>query len=473
MDNNLSENEKKTNASKVIKIFVSVVGALIFAVCSFIGGFFTGKFTLNSGAGSYEWAVNLIMKNYVGGEVTEEQLKDVSIKALSSLLDSYSTYYTAEEYSRIVAENSGSMVGAGITVTQIPQGASTLGSGVYIVEVTGNSPAWKSGLRAGSFIQSVTYGDTQTTISTTADFTQFFDTVPQGEEFEMTTDRGTFTLSRQAYTASYCMMSTSDADYTIEYDGKTSTVVKAEGGISSLPDDAAYIKLTQFYGNAVEEFGKLVSVFRSEGCTSLILDLRGNGGGYIDVMCGISGIFVGQYPNASTVATSAVFKDGSSYSYGVQRVQDSWTLPAGTRVSVLADNGTASASEALMGVLIANGVTDYGDIYISDFSEDYLAYSGTAEKDCRTYGKGIMQQTYLNAVTGEALKLTVAKIYWPDGTCIHDRGIKVEDGCVALPAYWQVTYDDEQLQSAITAIYGGTNGDYVPLSAEREYAAAA
>ena len=100
-----------------------------------------------------------------------------------------------------------------------------------------------------------------------------------------------------------------------------------------------------------------------------------------------------------------------------------------------------------MGVLISNDVISYDDVYLTDFSEDYLTYSGTTQKNCSTYGKGIMQQTFVNRSSGEALKLTVAKIYWPDGTCIHDRGIRAEDGCHTLYSYWSVTYGDEQLKS--------------------------
>ena len=58
-----------------------------------------------------------------------------------------------------------------------------------------------------------------------------------------------------------------------------------------------------------------------------------------------------------------------------------------------------------------------------------------------------MQSTFVNDKTGEALKLTVAKIFWPDGTtCIHDKGITVEDGCTPVKADWQHTKYDEELQ---------------------------
>ncbi len=206
---------------------------------------------------------------------------------------------------------------------------------------------------------------------------------------------------------------------------------------------------------------ELIEKFNAQECKSLILDLRGNGGGYVNVMCDMAGIFTGRLGNAEKVAMRAVYKSGKVEAYAVNRnfCASKQQLPAGTKVSVLADNGSASASEALIGVLIDNGVIDYGDIYISDFGEEYLAFSGTENKNKRTYGKGIMQTTFVNHSTGEALKLTTAKIYWPKGLIsIHDIGLRGDiEGdmrCKTVKTDWEVTYGDTQLAAAVAAIYG-------------------
>ncbi|MDE7084519.1 MAG: hypothetical protein K2O81_04690, partial [Clostridia bacterium] len=232
------------------------------------------------------------------------------------------------------------------------------------------------------------------------------------------------------------------------------------GGIDGLPDGAAYLRLDQFFGKAAFETAELIEKFNAENCTSLILDLRGNGGGYVNVMCDISGIFTGQLQNSNPIAMRAVFKDGhTEVSAVTKKFSAAQCLPSGTKVSVLADNGTASASEALIGVLIDNEVIDYGDIYISDFSEKYLKFlkdgkSTSAEKNCRTYGKGIMQSTFVNPRTGEALKLTTAEIYWPKGeVSIHGIGLNTGMGCKTVAAEWDVTFGDEQLNKAVQMIY--------------------
>lgn len=449
-------NDNKSNTDKgkkIIKIVVACVIAVAIAVAGFLGGFFTSRATLSQSVSSYNWVIKTILENYYD-DVNEQDLLNASLDGISGLLDAYSDYYTAEEYAETENSNAGNKTGVGISYSFIPDGFYAAGSGVYVEEVVGNSPAEHSGLKAGTFVQGAVCGDERVSFGSASDFSSFMNARAEGEKFTFVTDRGEYELSRQAYVASYCSMSTSAATYSFSYDGDESSLNEREEGIEYLPQGAAYIKLDQFYGNAVSEFCSLMEKFNSLNCTSLVLDLRGNGGGYVDVMCGISGIFTGQLQDASRIACSAVYKNGRTENFSVKSAPSSSLLAAGTKVSVLADSGTASASEALIGVLVSAGVVDYGDIYLSDLSDGYLSFTGTAAKNCRTYGKGIMQSTFKNYLTGEALKLTVAKIYWPNGTCIHGVGLTEEDGCKTVKAEWDVTYGDEQLAAAVAAIYG-------------------
>ena len=102
----------------------------------------------------------------------------------------------------------------------------------------------------------------------------------------------------------------------------------------------------------------------------------------------------------------------------------------------------------MIGILVSYGILDYENIFLS-------AYEGATPK---TYGKGIMQSVFTNYVTGEALKLTVAGIYWANGKTIHGTGLTVtEHGCTAAPAgdrIVNVGYDDE-LNPVIDKIRGG------------------
>lgn len=403
----------------------------------------------SSPSASYDWILRTIQENYYE-DIPEDVLhKSILSGGLSSVLDKYSAYYTEEEYAQVAASNSGSKSGIGISYQFLPDGVSARGSGVLVTDVLGGSPSYASGLKTGTFIQALRLGDKVTSVTTSADFSSFITARATGEKFTLVTDRGEYEVSKEEYTASYCVMSTSEKTYSIYYQNGKMTVDEEEAGIPLLPEGAAYLRLDQFYGNAVEEFLTLMQKYTAENCTSLILDLRQNGGGYVDVMCDISGILVGQ---SNVKAMSATYKNGSSRVFVTGDYSKRCSFPQDSKLSVLADNGTASASEALIGALISYGVIDYSDVYISDFSESYLEFSGTAEKNCRTYGKGIMQSTFTNRTTREVLKLTTAKIYWPDGTCIHDIGLTAEK-CKTVETDWCVTYGDEQLARAIAMIY--------------------
>lgn len=450
--------EARGKAKKVALALVALALAAVF----FFAGFVTAKLTKKREISSFEWAMKIVRDNYYEDISAQDFLSGSLEGFVDGYLDIYSEYYTPEEYLATLASNSGSRKGIGISFTYVgknadgsfqhPQGK----SGILIESVVGNSPAYRSGLRAGEFIERAVCGSETATFTGRNDFTQFIDARADGEEFTLYSDHGQYTVAKSAYTQSYCYMATADKQWTVGYGDNGRVISETVGGIECLPDGAAYLRLDQFFGGAAYEMAELIGEFNAENCTSLILDLRGNGGGYVDVMSDISGIFTGQLQNPHAISMRAVYKDGhSENAYVTRKFPAEKQLPAGKKVSVLADNGTASASEALIGVLIDNGVIDYGDIYVSDFGDKYLSFSGTTEKNCRTYGKGIMQSTFVNNRTHEALKLTVAKIYWPKGeTSIHGVGLNAGMGCKTVKTDWDATFGDPQLAEAVAAIYG-------------------
>ena len=93
------------------------------------------------------------------------------------------------------------------------------------------------------------------------------------------------------------------------------------------------------------------------------------------------------------------------------------------KIVFLANSGSASASEALMG-----SVLDYDKFSGANCTRVILDATYENGKEVfRSYGKGIMQSTITNARTGEALKLTTAKLYWPlSGISIHGVGLTPE-----------------------------------------------
>lgn len=395
-------------------------------------------FVLGGCDNTEDWVRKTIQNNYYrfdGDYSSIENMDGLSIEEMMERLDVYSAYYTEEEYEKVYADNNGNKSGVGVSY------AYSAGEGIVIHAVIGNSPAKKAGLKAGDTIISATAGGGETVFNGKEDFSGFVDARAEGEEFCLNLSDGrSVTLAKAVYTASYACMLTKDKTFDIEYTGGIMSVTEKSGGIPQLPEKTAYIYLYQFYGGAYNEMAGLMSKFNAEKCTSLILDLRGNGGGYVDVMSKIGGLFTSRL-GGPHVSMRAKYKNGSEevlYCLDLPQRSPGYensVLPAGTPVYLLADGNTASASEALVGILVSYDILKYENIFLSKYGDN----------PAKSYGKGIMQSVFKN-VTGERLKLTVAGIYWPNGKTIHGTGLTEADGCKAAPSadgIVNVGYDDE------------------------------
>lgn len=438
---------------KVIISVCAVAAAFVIAALAFTAGFFMNRCAQKKEISSYRWAIETINKNYYFGGA-DASFTDVSLSAIAeTCLDRYSEYYTAEEYKALVESNSGKKSGIGISY------GFAEGRGIYVSSVTGNSPAEKSGLVAGEWLAGGKRGGEEVSFTCLDDFRAFASAAADGEEITLTAaDGDAYTVAKSEFTASYAYLCTRSSAWVFD-DAANGGFYLKEQTKKSMPyldDGTAYMRLSQFYGGAADEFSALVEKFNSTGCASLILDLRTNGGGYVDVMCDIAGAFA---DGEKRVAMISRDKNGKTRSEYCKRVTDpARRISKDKKVYVLANSGTASASEALIGAMICYGALGYGNVFLSDYSSgytDWLEANGQEVKTARSFGKGIMQTTFKNPDTGEALKLTTAKIFWPDGkTCIHDKGLTVSDGCRTLYAEWQHTKDDRELQAAVAEICG-------------------
>ena len=425
---------------------ISSLLALVIFAAAFAAGCFIDRRT------SLEWMLDTIDENYYFKfEGKKKDLKNMPLAEIADrYLDRYSEYYTAEEYKQTVASNEGSKSGIGISYSFVE------GRGVFINTVIGNSPAYKSGLRAGEWLASGGIKGGVKAFSSSDDFQELITEAADGEDISLTaTDGSEYTVAKAKYTASYTTLYTNSSQWYFSdaANGGLSAYERQTDEMNFLPDGFAYISISQFYGSAAKEFGILVEKFNAANCTSMIIDLRSDGGGYVDVMQGIAGSFSGGQKKAAMYSRD---KKGTKLVYNCKPASAKQRVPKNTTVYVLANSGTASASEALMGALICYGMLDYGNIYLSDYGEDYINWlteTGQDIKTAQTYGKGIMQSTFVKRNTGEALKLTTAQIYWPDGkTCIHDKGITAEDGCKTVEADWVMTKGDSELRAAVEMI---------------------
>lgn len=425
----------KVSKSNLIKFTISLFLVLLIAlVCALYGC---------TSQSSYEWALETIEKYYVGGEFDPSLAEEETPQALAKLLDRYSEYYTKEQYEEVIRSNSGEFYGLGVTLQQVE------GAGAMVITVSGNSPANAAGLEPGDIITGGEAQGESVTFENYSQFSEFISARKKSERFTLKTSEKDYTLSKESFTQSYVSMRTKHTgwEFRSSVGGRLAMFENADKSLDYLPEGAAYVCLSQFFGSAADEFGKVVEKFNSSSMSTLILDLRNNGGGYVNVMQSIGGYFV---KSASKVGMSAVYKSGRKENFLCY--SHSKKIGGGAQVYILANAGTASASEALIGVLISYGITSFENVFLSDYSKEYLEFLGEGAKTGQSYGKGIMQSTYTNMRTKEVLKLTSAKIYWPNGKCIHDIGLTAADGCTLVKTDSVVTKGDRELMDVIEII---------------------
>jgi carboxyl-terminal processing protease len=163
------------------------------------------------------------------------------------------------------------------------------------------------------------------------------------------------------------------------------------------PDGVYVISLYSFNASSDILMQNALQNFAASGATKLVLDLRGNPGGYLDSAVNIAGFFL---PEGDVVVTEDFGKNGSPRAY---RSKGYNLLDLkNTTIAVLVDKGSASASEILAGALSEHGVA----VLIGE----------------TTYGKGSVQEV-IDVTDTTTLKLTVAKWLTPNGVSISLKGL--------------------------------------------------
>ena len=171
-----------------------------------------------------------------------------------------------------------------------------------------------------------------------------------------------------------------------------------------IDDRTGYILQSGFSEGVAKDVRESVERLKKEGMKTLVLDLRGNGGGLLNEAVDIVSIFV---PKGSVVVTAKGKDPRSNYTLKTEKAPVDTKLP----VIVLVDSGSASASEIVSGAL-------------QDL--DRATIMGQ-----RTFGKGLVQ-SIRNLPYGAELKVTTAKYYTPSGRCVQaiDYSHRNEDGSV-------------------------------------------
>ncbi|HVM64982.1 MAG TPA: S41 family peptidase [Acidimicrobiales bacterium] len=323
-----------------------------------------------------------VTERYAGIPVPRDQLIEGAIKGMiAALNDPFSQYLTPDEFKASLQGISGQFSGIGTTIGTVDAGGTNASCSplsticrLAIESVIPGSPAEKAGLRPGDVIAGIN--------GATVDGM----TVDQATQQVRGAKGTTVTLSIVRGTAPPFSVAIVRAN-----------ILQPEVSTKSLAGGAVgYIKLAGFSDQASVDFAAAVGADVKAGQKALVIDLRGNPGGFVTAARDIASQFL---------ASGTVFWEQDAAGNQTQVVVEpggAATDPA-IKLVVLVDGGTASASEIVSAALHDNGrATLVGS---------------------KTYGKGTVQQwTQLEGDSG-GFRLTIARWLTPDKVWIHGVGI--------------------------------------------------
>lgn len=308
---------------------------------------------------------------------------------IDSLEDPYSTYLSEETLTKFMESYNGTYCGIGASLLQDKQ------TGIIkIVRAFDGSPAMEAGLTAGDIIYKVE--DREVTGEELSNVVLDV----KGEENTIVH----ITIVRDGEMIDVEMPRRKIEVPTVEYEMKENKI--------------GYILITEFDEVTASQFTKALTDLQNQGMESLIVDLRDNPGGGLQVVVQILDDIL---PEGLIVYQEDKYGNKEEYTSDAENYID---IP----LAVLINGNSASASE-----IFAGAIKDYG--------------AGTLI-GTTTFGKGIVQRL-IELGDGTAVKLTISKYYTPKGVCIHGIGIEPD---VEVELDYEAYKDsgvDNQLQKAI------------------------
>lgn len=298
---------------------------------------------------------------YYVDETQPGNMGKTAIDAMLRELDPYTVYYHESNMEDYRLMTTGQYGGIGALIRKI-------GEYTYIAEPYEGNPAFKAGVKAGDKILSIDGVDMRKKDS--EDVSNALKG-PKGSTIQVKVDRGgqqlTLPITRDE-------IKLPDVPYS-----------------GMLNDKTGYIKLNSFTQTASADVKKAFEELKGKGMESLVLDLRGNGGGLLIEAVRIVNMFVKK--DQVVVTTKGRIKEEN-------RVYKTLDNPTDLNIPlvVLIDGGSASASE-----IVAGSLQDL----------DRAVIIGT-----NSFGKGLVQRTF-DLKYGSKIKLTISKYYTPSGRCVQ------------------------------------------------------
>lgn len=391
--------EKRTNTYKIIMLVI--ITAMITFLFTSIGmyNYYTKKDNVNikelskkidnttSSADDISNKIQIIKKyldkSYIG-EMNEDKMLQGAIKGyVAGIGDEYTGYLTEEELEDLMINVTGNYVGIGIYMTLTKDGD------VIILTPIENSPAEEKGLKTGDIIKKV--DGVECNGMSLEDVSKMV----KGEEgttvnLEILREEKTLNVSVERRT--------------VELKYVDSKVL--EGNIG-------YIQMLSFDTECTKKFKEALNKMQEQNITSLIIDLRDNGGGLVEEAINMADLFV---PNGKVIMKS----------YNKDKIETITeaknTKKYNFNIVVLVNESSASATEIFTAALKENNIAKI--------------------VGKKTYGKGVMQELQTISIGG-ALKVTIEEFKTPNGNKINKVGITPDI---------EVEGTEEQLQAAINAL---------------------
>jgi len=349
------------------KSFQPLLYSLLLSV-GLAGGYFLSSMSKNNPSstlksGKIDEVIQYAYDNYVDS-ISFEALIDDAIAGMLEKLDPHSVYIPKIEFDAVNDQLSGSFEGIGV---QFRIESDT----IIVINPIPNGPSAKKGIMPGDRIVKVD-GKNVAGIGIKNDDVLKTLKGPKGTKVVLSIYRKGVAGLR---------------DYTIVRDVIPLNSLDAAFMVNN---STGYIKLNSFSATTYNEFSDAMNILLNNGMNNLILDLRDNGGGYLDHAVNIADDLL---PKGNTIVyTKGLHRKAKYYySHGDGRFEYG-------KVVILIDEFSASASEILAGAVQDN---DRGLII-----------------GRRSFGKGLVQEQH-ELADGSAFRLTVARYYTPSGRCIQ------------------------------------------------------
>ena len=332
-----------------------------------------------------EYAYNNILNSYVE-KVDEKELTNAAIKGMYNYLgDPYTSYLDKDSTDNLMDRLKGEYKGIGVEIT-------TNESGTVVMTVFENSPAEEAGIMVGDIITKVKGVDVNG--KTTSEVSNMIKSTNGNVEIEVNRGGITKTLTLKVSTVSI------------------KSVVKNKY------DKTGYLRIETFSNTTYKQFKESLETLEKDGIENLIVDVRNNGGGFLN----------------SAVEIAELFVEKGKPIYGLQTkdkkemYKDTTKEKRDYKVIVLINGGSASASEVLAAAL----------------KESY----GATLLGTKSYGKGTVQDTS-ELESGGMIKYTTA--YWltPKGVTINEKGLTPDIEVTGSFKDEMTLENDVELQTAI------------------------